>query len=180
METRRQFLGTVGPVIAGTACAIQLASGEAVAAPAGKIRIGTIDTRSVALAFGRSARRQKYLKEFIEKAKQLEAAKDPGAAAMKKQAKESQELAHFQVFGNAPIDDVLEQLKDDLPVVAKAQNVSAIVVSAPFHDSSVEVVDVTRAVVDRCEPDEKTLKVIEDLKKHPPVSFSELARHGAD
>jgi len=88
-----------------------------------------------------------------------------------------QERLHAQVFSNAPIDDIVAGMKDALPDIARKAGVSALVPEVSYHDPAVDVVDVTDAMVQHFKPTDKTLGMITEMKKHPPLSYKELAEH---
>jgi Skp family chaperone for outer membrane proteins len=169
-----------GIVLAG-GLAVMLAQSLSTAqppAPAGRVKIGTYNTRAVALAYGRSKGFlegvQKRSKEGMDaKAKKDQKKYDEIAAEMS----QKQDRLHAQVFSNAPIDDVMASMKDALPGIARKAGVSAIVPEVNYHDPAVEVVDVTDALVQHFKPTAQTQAMIKDLVKHPPVSYTELAKH---
>jgi hypothetical protein len=142
-----------------------------------KVRIGTYNTRAVALAYGRSPA---VLKEINEQYKAGQEAKDKDAQRYEKikvEMQERQALRHAQVFADAPIGDIMATMKDALPEIAKKAGVTAIVPQVNYQDPSIEVVDVTDALVDYYQPDAKTAKMIKELRAKPPVSYRELLEH---
>ena len=160
--------------------------GNASAAPPApadaRVRLGTYDSRAVAIAYGRS-------KPFLDRVSELRAqharARETGdQKAAERLAKEAQELQlriHLQGFSNAPVDDVLAHIADRLPEVAQRRGVAAIVSSADYRDDArVEVVDVTDDLTSLFEPDAQTQKVIADLMRQPPLPIEQVARmdHG--
>lgn len=152
------------------------------AAPSGaRLRIGTYDTRAVALAYGRSEARGKDLADLHRQAEQAKQAKDDKRLAeLKNQGERQQFLAHAQVFSNAPIGDIVRDKvgPDALAKVAADAGVVAICPSADWHDASaVEAVDVTDALVAHFSPDAKTLGFIRDIKGKPPIDLWEVHKH---
>jgi hypothetical protein len=172
-------LWVVGMVISG-GLVFALAQGHSPAqspATTTKVRIGTYNTRAVALAYGRS---EAVLSEIGKKTKEGQAAKDKDAkryAQIKTEMEEMQALRHAQVFADAPIGDIMATMKDVLPDIAQKAGVTAIVPQVNYQDPAIEVVDVTDALVAHYKPDEKTLKFIKDLKSKPPVSYKVLMEH---
>jgi hypothetical protein len=135
------------------------------------VRIGIFDSRAVAVAYARSEGFKRRASEIYERGRELEKAGDKQRlAVLKKEAQEEQRRLHLQGFSNMPIDDILEKMEPALPEIMSKAGVAAIVPSVAFHDATVEVVDVTDALVDHFEPTDETRKIIVDLLKRPPVS----------
>lgn len=143
-----------------------------------RLRIGTFNTRAVALAYGRSAEHLEYVNERYAAGKKAEAEKRKSElTAIKNEMKEGQRLLDLQVFSYAPIDNILEKMTPGLPEVAKAAGVDAIVTSAVYHAEDVEVVDVTPQMVEYFKPTEETRKMVQDVLKHPPVDPEVAVKH---
>ena len=145
----------------------------------GVIRVGTFDSRAVAVAYIRSELFGQSLKETT---KELQDAKSAGNQAKVKQLeselKATQERAHLQGFGTASVANILEQIKDQLPAIAKEAGVDVLISKwdVAYQASSTELVDVTDQMIKPFKPNEKTLQIIQDLKKHEPVSLEELKK----
>ena len=153
--------------IASSVCSV--AAAETAAKPPGKARIGVYNSRAVALAYGRSEINQDVIKKLQAEAEKAKAAGDKERLAeLNKEGGSRQNRLHSQVFGNAPIDDILETIKEALPEIQAKAGVQKIVAQDP-RDPALEVVDVTALLVQHFKPTEKTLRMIEDLKKHPPL-----------
>jgi hypothetical protein len=148
------------------------------------MRVGTYDSRAVALAYYRKFYRSP---EFTARMKTLEEARDAAKAAgdhekakkLEAEGKAEQEHSHSQVFGSAPIDDIVAKIKDQLPQIAKQAGVDMIVSkwSITYRSADAEVVDVTEPMAQLFHPDTETLKILRDLTKHQPVSAEELKQH---
>ena len=148
------------------------------AAPANdRVRIGTYDSRAVAIAYARS-------KPFLQRTSDLhaqhqratEAGDQKAAGRLAKEGQELQVRMHLQGFSNAPVDEILAQVRDQLPEVAQRRGLIAIVPSTDFRDDArVEVVDVTDDLVSLFDPDAQTQKIITDLKKQPPLPIEQVA-----
>lgn len=139
-----------------------------------KMRLGTYDSRGIALAYGRSSRPDCMLAKVEQIREQHETAKAAGNGARMKeleaQAVAIQDEIHKQVFSGASIDGILPLIEADLTKVAQTARVSVIVGEVLFHDPTVEIVDVTLEMCAPFEPDAATLKMIKDLLKKPVVS----------
>jgi hypothetical protein len=140
------------------------------ATPVPKTRLGTYDGRALAVAFaplnkGRLAELLKEAKEAQDAgdAKKLEELRVKGSAL--------QIVRHLQAFGNAPVDDILQHVSDQLPDVAQKAGVCAIVQHLDFRDSTVETVDVTDQLVALFDPDERTLTLIQGVRNYKPMTL---------
>lgn len=142
-----------------------------------KLRIGTYDNRSVAVAYVHSSFLQDIHRNLKTEFDQAEAAGDKAKQeAIKLRGKTLQQLHHHQGFSRAPVDDILKHIESKLPQIAQKAGVDMIAWQIDYISDAVEVVDVTDLIVAEFQPTEKTLKIIDGLKKHPPVSILELMR----
>ena len=142
-----------------------------------KIRIGTYDSRAVALAWGRSA---VAMKEISSRRPEYEKAKAEGNDKRMKEIEEEmkvrQDKMHWQVFGDWNIDDVLVKIRPNYPAIAQKAGVVAIVPRAEFKDASVETVDVTELMAEQFAPDAKTKAIMKDIATKPPLVFEEMRK----
>jgi hypothetical protein len=140
-----------------------------------KARIGTYDSRAIAIAYAPS----KY-NPVAEKMKEHEAAKAKGDTQRIKELEawgtSHQRQLHRQGFSRLPVDDLLAPVADRLPEVAKTTGVDAIVFSCDHHSAEVELVDVTLAIVALYEPSEKTLEYVKSAMKAKPVGLDEIEK----
>jgi hypothetical protein len=134
------------------------------------VRIGTYNSRALALAFYRSENWAAVLKaKMAERDALKKAGNTAKAEELEKWGQAQQDLAHRQVFGEAPIPNVLEAIRQSFPAVAKAARVSAIAPSLQYTGAGVEQVDVTLQIVETFNPDERTRKMVREfLEKLPP------------
>ncbi len=143
------------------------------------LRVGIFDSRGVAVAYGRSARPDCLLAKVAQLRKEHEQAKEDGDEERMKELEAQppvlQEQIHKQVFSGAPIDDILALIKDDLPGVAKAAQVDLIVSGVLYNGSDLKLIDITEHMCAPFEPDDQTLKIIEQIIAMPPVAESELS-----
>jgi hypothetical protein len=152
------------------------------AGPARKTRIGTYDGRALAIAFVPMNKGQ--IAELLKQAKQVQAAGDAEKLAeLRANGSALQTVRHLQAFGNAPVDDILQHIRNKLPEVAQKAGVCAIVREPDFHDSTVETIDVTDQLVALFDPDERTLKLIDGVRKQKPMALeavlvAEREEHG--
>jgi hypothetical protein len=151
------------------------------------VRVGVFDSRAVALAYYRKFLRTPEFTARIQKLKEeRDRAKAAGDEAKAKQleaeGRGGQENVHSQVFGSAPIDEIMAKIRDQLPAVAKQAGVDLIVSkwSIAYRSADAQFVDVTEPLAKLFQPDEATLKMIREIPKHPPVSAEELKKHERD
>lgn len=144
------------------------------------IRVGTYDSRAIAVAYVHSNWRSD---EYEAKKKEMDKAEAVGdaekIAELKAWGKAKQHKQHLQGFSTAPVHEFLEKVKKDLPKIAKTANVDVIVSKWEFDYQSrnAKTVDVTDAIVKLYVPSEKTLKTISQLRKHKPVTEEEILKH---
>ena len=149
------------PLIAAT---ILLAIAAPYSSGQNRTRIGTYDSRALVVAYYRSDSWAKQLNAKIAERDQARAAGDTKKVAeLEKWGKEHQEFTHRQLAGEAPLTNILDELKPWLAEVATTAKVEAIVPELLYSSANIEVVDVTEALIAYFSPDQKTLKIIHDL-----------------
>jgi hypothetical protein len=144
-------------------------------------RLGTYDSRAVAIAYGRSAIHARHVEQLIATRQKARAEGDAKLAAEMEAAGEAQQVRlHLQAFSNAPVGDALDAVRDGLAGVAERAGVCAIVSVADYRSAGVETVDVTDEVVALFNPDAQTLAIIRDCRKKEPLAIEVVARLPAD
>ena len=147
--------------------------------PQTKLYVGTYDSRAVALAYWHS--NMSKIKEFSGKLRsQLNKARAAGETQKAKEiaaeGKAMQTKMHKQVFGNAPIREIIKEIEKKLPAIAQKANVDIIINlwDVAYQSSSTQFVDVTDSMVALFSPSAKTLKMIKELRRHSPVPKEKL------
>ena len=142
------------------------------------LRIGTFDSRAVALAYYRSPEGLDRMKpEWDRELREAEAAGDSARVAELKLFMPSfQHLLHQQVFSTGSICNVLREIEDELPVIAAEAGVDLIVSQweVPYRASHVEVTDVTSDIVALFVVDEETASFVAQIADVEPVPLEEL------
>ena len=141
------------------------------------LRIGLFDSRAVAIAYGNSELfSQRLSKLTAEHDKAEEAGSEERVKEVEFKLQALQHLAHQQAFSTGSVANILENMKDALPKIAKEAGVSIIVSKweVAHRDSSLEAVDVTSQLVQQFNPDERALKWIEDLQGQEPFPIEEI------
>ncbi len=145
------------------------------------VRLGVFNTRAVALAYGRSDEHDAEVdSKMAEYRRAQEAGDQERMRELERWGEEGQDRIHRQVFGDAPIPDILERMKDDLPGVAEKAGVDAIVGEVLHARAGAEVVDVTEEMAARWRPDEKTREMMRQVRETPPVEWESHGGRGGD
>jgi hypothetical protein len=148
----------------------------------GPLRIGTYDSRAVALAYYNSAEQQKTPGLRSQLQSEYAQAKAGGDEKKIKELEAAgiawQQLMHEQAFSTGSISNVIAVIKDKLPDIARQAGVTLLVSKwdVAYRDPSVEYVDVTMPVVRLFSPGDKVLTWIEEMKKQDPVPIDKLPR----
>ncbi|MBM4154224.1 MAG: hypothetical protein FJ221_04260 [Lentisphaerae bacterium] len=150
-----------------------------------KVRVGVYDSRAIAVAFVGSPLYQssdgKKLSDMMaEHSKAKAEGNQKRVAELEAWVKAQQALLHKQGFSTAPVDDILRQIKDQMPAIAKAAGVGPIVskwdTAALSKYPSAELVDVTMELVKAFHPTEKQLKAATDIQKHKPIPLEKAEK----
>jgi len=142
-------------------------------------RIGTFDSRMVALAYYNTPEFQKEMQQMRADLTAAKAAKNQAKVdELEFQGPAIQSLLHYQVFSNASIPNVLEKISADLPKVAAAAGVSALVSKwdIAFKNADVEYVDVTDRLVRLFNPTPRVLQMISQAGTQPPLPLMEAVK----
>jgi len=160
MTTASQVLLLSAACLAMAACSQQ----KSLEGASSKVRIGVYDSRSIAVAFSGSDLFNEHISGL-------------GEAEMKAE----QKLRHKQGFSTAPVDDILDLVKDQLPGVQEEADVQAIVSKwdkdGLAEYESAEQVDITMSLAALFNPNEKQLRSAEEIQKHKPISLDKLEKH---
>ena len=144
----------------GAVMLLALAIGAGATHQPARVRIGTYDSRAVAVAYARSAACAESLKTWQARLDQAAVKNEKGAKdRISRAADRRQWLSHRQAFGRASVDDAMRAVKDKLAEIARQARVEAIVYEPDFASEQVELIDLTAEVVALFEPDERTRKM---------------------
>jgi len=148
-----------------------------------KVRVGVFDSRAIAVAYAQSkSGQERFQQEFRQLKKELDKAEASGdkekAESIKAAGKAGQERLHLQGFGTASVREYLDLMKDKIPPVAKETGVDLIVSKweVTYQGSGVEIVDITDELVNVFEPNERVLKIVQELRKTQPVNDAEIRK----
>ena len=144
------------------------------------VRIGTFDSRALAMAYYRS---EPFRRHMTDLHRQLDEAKangdDERVQELERHGPELQRLVHRQGFSTWPVDNILEKIEAEIPQIAAQAGVDVIVSKwdIVYQQSGLEFVDVTDLIVVPFEPSEETLQVIREIREQEPVPVEELTEH---
>jgi hypothetical protein len=137
-----------------------------------KIRIGVYDNRAIAIAYGGS----KYNPVAGKMAEMKKAKTEQDAAKIKELeawGKKSQRQLHRQGFCHAPVNDLLELVKEQLPSVMAKTGVDVITQQCDYAGSNVEIVDISLELAALFSPSEKQLQWIKGIKDKPYIDLDD-------
>jgi hypothetical protein len=144
-----------------------------------KVRIGTYDSRAIAVAYAAS-----QFNPVKAKIEEYERAKAAGDDAIVKELEawgaDHQRQLHFQGFGRVPVDDLLKHVQQGISGLAESERLAAITMQCDYTSDVVEIVDVTDALVKLYNPSERTLEHIRNLRKVAPLPLIQLGNLPAD
>lgn len=122
-------------------------------------RVGTVHPAAAAIAYYNSSGWRTAVQAKMAEQKAAQAAGDTAKAAeLEKWGRASQEQAHRLLTGEAPLAGLIESLRPVLPEVARRAGVDVVVLELPYARPGVEVVDVTAALLDVLQVDERARK----------------------
>jgi hypothetical protein len=166
-------------------CAAAALAQEPANSSAAKLRVGVYDSRAIAVAFGNSEAWQATAgKQLAAMRAEYNAAKAAGdqkrVAELEAQGKAQQTLLHKQGFSTAPVDDILRNIQDKIPEIARTAGVSAVVSKwdkdALAKYKAAELIDITMPLVNAFHPTDRQLKFAIDIQKQTPISLEEAGK----
>ena len=143
------------------------------------VRIGTYDSRAVALAYYNSVAQQQVSQNLQTEYQKAKAAGDEAKIRdLEAAGPVRQELMHQQVFSSGTIGNIMLTLQDKIPAIAHDARVLLMASKwdVTYRDPAIEYVDVTMQLVKLFNPEEKVLKWIEEMKSQPPIPIDKLPR----
>jgi len=167
-------ISLVGLILLGLFCS----SGKEANAQT-KLWIGVFDSRAVAVAYYNSEFsnvRQTFgsLKTKMKEAKEKDDKK--AIASLEREGTLRQAMMHQQGFGDGSVNNITETIKDKMSLLAKEENLSAIVSKweLVFNSADIELVDITVKVVDFFEPNEEMKEMTKEVMQSEPIKDAYL------
>jgi hypothetical protein len=142
-----------------------------------QIRVGTFDSRAIAVAAVNSKAHQDALAKVMAEHERAKAANDTNQiAAIRARMNTKQRRQHEQGFSTASVVSLLESVRSKLPDVAQAANVDLIASKweVAFASDNVETIDVTDQIVKLFTPSERSLRWIQEVRKRQPIPIDDL------
>jgi hypothetical protein len=142
-----------------------------------KTRIGTFDSRCVAIAYGRTD----FLKDIGDLRKEHDKARAEGneerVKELEKLGPNLQFIMHQQCFSTGSVINIMEKIKDKLPQIAQKNNVKIILSKWElfYDDGSLEIVDITDDIVNLFDLDEQSRNIVQNIKKMEPVPIEQIS-----
>ena len=150
--------------------------------PKARARVGVYDSRAIVVAaVGKDKAFEKWLHRLMAEHKKAEAEGNlKRVEELEAEAMARQKLLHKQGFSTAPVDDILENIKDSFLKIKRKAGVDVIVSkwdkNALAKHKSAELVDVTMMLVDAFDPNERQRKGAIDIQKHTPLSLEQAGK----
>jgi hypothetical protein len=141
------------------------------------IRIGTYDSRAIAVAYARSGMPDKLTAQLIaERDKARAAGDEKRVRELEAQGKAQQTRLHEQGFSTGSVANLMEKIRPEIPAVARAAGVVLVVSKweVMYRDPAVQYVDVTIPLVRAFSTDPQVLSLVEELMKHDPIPLDQL------
>jgi hypothetical protein len=141
------------------------------------LRIGTYDSRAIAVAYVRSTYAQDEYRALAAEREQARAAGDESRMkAIEARGRARQERLHLQGFSTASVMEFMQKISAELPGLARQAGVLMIVSKweVAYRDPAVEYVDLTIPIVKSFGVSAEVLKMVEEVMKHDPVPAARL------
>jgi len=174
-------LGFVLAVIfVGITCSAEVVMGVELKEESSKsseLRIGIFDSRAISLAYYNSDMFFDKMNKIKNKHKDAkEAGNEQLLKELEGQGISEQRLAHMQTFSTASVVDILQNIKDKFPEIAKQAKVNLIVSkwNIAYEENSDGFVDVTELLVKQFNPSERTLNIMKQMKDQKPMKLIEI------
>jgi hypothetical protein len=142
-----------------------------------QLRIGTYDSRAVAIAYFNSPAGQKYTQNVMSTPSMEDAKKDEKLMKeLRSKGRAYQTLNHLRGFSTGSVAELLTPYKEQLAAVANTARVQVIVskYEPSFLAANAENVDVTDQIVAMFSPSEKALGWVQEAKKNAPMPMLEV------
>jgi hypothetical protein len=137
-----------------------------------KVRIGTFDSRLIALAYYGSKDYEKVVADFDKSYKDATLKKD--SAVIKKllvKGPVMERLMHDRIYGKGTINDILDNYKEKITAIAKSQNVILAVSKweVQYKTPNVEFIDLTWKIMDIFNPSNQIIQWAKNGEKELPI-----------
>ena len=147
------------------------------------VKVGIYDTRIIALVYYRSEEHSNYISQLKkEREEAMEAGDDELVELINKKGPGMQDLAHKQGFSTLPIPNLLEKIKDSIPVIAERFELDVIMNKWEiiYQKDKVEFIDISMEMISFFNPSEETMKLVDQMSEVDPVPLSEIFREDVE
>jgi hypothetical protein len=170
---------TVTISLAAVVCLVSILIAAETKKAVNPLRVGVYDSRAIAIASGPTEWFNKPVREKMKEMEKAKAANDQQKIKeLEEWGQQQQQKSHLMAFGTAPVQHLLEPVKDKLPEVAQKAGVDIIISKwqIDYQAEGAEFVDITDAMVALYNPNEKVLKSVEAMKNLKPYPQEELLK----
>ncbi len=139
-------------------------------------RIGTNDSRAIAVAYGNSSEGMEYVKGLFADIKKAKDAKSDSLVKVAEQrARTFQILSHLLAFSTGSVSEILERHKSEVDAVAKEAGVDLIVskFELNYAGPGIDTVDVTPQLVRMFKPSERVKQWLAGMAGQKPLPMLE-------
>ena len=140
------------------------------------MRIGTYDSRAVAIAFGNSSEGMQFVSNLrAEMMKAREAGNDSLVRHIENKAGVYQKLNHLRAFSIGSVSEILQNHEAEVAAVAEEAGVQALVSKFEliYTGMGVDTVDVTLALTRIFKPSEQVQKWISGVPNQKPLPMAD-------
>lgn len=137
-----------------------------------RTRIGTYDSRAIAIAYGNSEEGSGFIRSLMKEYQAAKEAKnDSLVAALEERAQMHQRLSHMRAFSTAPVDELFEAHAKDVEAIARKAGVEAVVPEFQllWCGDGVEKVDLTEQLAAMFKPSAQGLKWVKECTGTKPL-----------
>lgn len=141
-------------------------------------RIGTYDSRAIAVAYAGSQFQKAKMNDLVSQQQQAKKAGDEKEVAkLEAEGRAWQAQLHRQGFGTAPVDELLAHIANEVPRIQQDAGVTRLISKwnkseLKRHPSAAQI-DVTMTLVDAFHPNElQRMRAIE-IQTKPPVKLKD-------
>lgn len=142
------------------------------------LKIGTFDSRAVALAFWRSPAGMGHIDSLRQEYANAESKGDQELLEeLKHKLPGLQVRMHLQVFSTGTVQDILRKIEDKISEIAESAGVSLVVSKweIEYANPAIEKVDLTSDLVALFNPDEAVLNMLTEMCKQDPVPIETMS-----
>jgi hypothetical protein len=141
------------------------------------VRIGTYDSRAIAIAYGNSEEGQAAIMSLMKEFRAAkEANNDSLVAALELRGQMHQKLMHMRAFSTAPVDEFFQAHAADVAAIARKAGVEAVVPEFEllWHGDVVKTVDLTEELAAIFHPTEQGMEWAKQTRGGKPLPLLDV------